>query len=143
MMLLSHPFPLPAVMAQDLVRLLMHWRELRRAGNEMPFADDIRIETIPGLRSRLFLLDVFANPERIRIGLVGKDVAAPWLEGRFCDEIACDGHLTYLRAQASATVEAKAPTFYREDAAATRFSRLLLPAWGEGRVSLLLGAVGF
>lgn len=141
MMLLSHPFPLPAVMSQDLVRLLMHWRELRRAGNEVPFADDVRVDTIPGPRSRLFFLDVFANPERFRIGLVGKDFAVLSLEGRFCDEIACDGHLTYLRAQASATVEAKAPSFYREDGAAARFSRLLLPAWGEGRVSLLLGSV--
>jgi hypothetical protein len=28
-------------MARGLVRLLVHWKELRRAGNDVPFADDI------------------------------------------------------------------------------------------------------
>jgi hypothetical protein len=44
----------------------------------------------------------------------------------------------YLRAQCSATVEARAPTCH-EDAAG--YSRILLPMWGDGHIGMLLGAV--
>jgi hypothetical protein len=38
-------------------------------------------------------------------------------------------------------VEARAPTYYRD--AEGPSSRLLLPMWGDGRISMLLGAVAW
>ncbi len=51
--------------------------------------------------------------------------------------MALDGRLKFLRAQASATVEARAPTFYR----GAGYARMLLPMWGDGRIGMLLGAL--
>jgi hypothetical protein len=59
------------------------------------------------------------------------------LSGKFIDEIDLPAPLRFLRAQASATVEVRAPTYYK-DAGGT--ARLLLPMWGDGSINLLLGA---
>ena len=109
---------------------------MRRAQNDIPFADDLKPAALRGVAGRVLLLDAFEKPERFRFSLLGGDVLLSQdkaLSGKFIDEVDLPAPLGFLRAQASATVEARAPTFHR--------GRLLLPMWGDGRVSLLLGAV--
>ena len=40
---------------------------------------------------------------------------------------------------ATATVETRKPTFFRPSGGG--YSRLLLPAWGDGHIAMLIGAV--
>jgi len=132
----ANPFPLPATLDRDLSAVEALWRSLRRAQNDIPFADDLKPGALSAQAGRVLLLDVFEKPERFRFSLLGGDLLLPQdkaLSGKFIDEVDLPKPLGFLRAQASATVEARAPTFCG--------GRLLLPMWGDGRVSLLLGAV--
>ena len=135
-----HPFPLPATLPRDLAAVHDYWRGLRRGGNEMPFADDLDPAALSKEAGQVLLLDVFNKPERFRFShlagslLLAQETA---LSGKFIDEIDLGAPFAFLRAQASATVEARAPTCHAGNGAA----RLLLPMWGDGRVSLLLGVV--
>lgn len=133
------PFAPPANLTPDLAQVRTYWDELKRGENKVPFADDVNLSKLPGLQGRLLLVDVFDKPVRFRFNIVGADVTAAYggdLAGKFADEIDLKGPLAYFLAQASATVEARAPTFYQDGTA-----RLLLPLWGNGYVSALLGAV--
>jgi len=136
---MMQPFALPANLTPDLAQVRTYWDGLKRGENKVPFADDVALSKLPGLQGRLLLVDVFDKPVRFRFNIVGADVSAGYggdLAGRFADEIEPKGPLAYFLAQASATVEARAPTFYQDGVA-----RLLLPLWGNGYVSALLGAV--
>ena len=85
------------------------------------------------------LVDVFKQPQRFRLNTVGKEIR-DWygadIVGKFVDEIDAKAPLEYFTAQASATVEAAEPTYYHDG-----FARLLLPLWGNGYVSMLLGTI--
>jgi hypothetical protein len=118
------------------------WRDLLRGGAEMPFADDLRPTELPDLVHRTFLIDVFENPVRFRLQSLGMALGPDDLTGRFLDETELHPPLDYLDAQCSATVEAAAPTFFRGEAERPH-ARLLLPFWGNGQISLLLGAIDF
>jgi hypothetical protein len=136
----DNPFPLPGQLDAPLARVADYWRGLKRAGNEMPFWDDLNLSSLPDLADRLLLIDVFDGPERFRFNTVGKAIAGEQgrsYHGKFLDEVALSGCLAFLRAQASATVEARVPTCHR----GSGFSRILLPMWGDGRIGMLLGAV--
>jgi hypothetical protein len=136
----SHPFPLPDSLPRDLAAVHAIWRGLRRGGNEMPFSDDLDPAALTKKAGQVLLLDVFDKPERFRFSHFAGDLLLPQetaLSGRFIDEVDLAAPLAFLRAQASATVEARAPTCYAHNGAA----RLLLPLWGDGHVSLLLGAI--
>ena len=69
--------------------------------------------------------------------------------GKFLDEIEVHAPLQYLNSQASATIESRAPTHYRQGGGRHRkhsspldgYARILLPLWGNGRIGMLLGAV--
>ena len=140
------PYPLPAEMSPNLLRVRSYWESLKRAGNEMPFWDDLKLSALPDLTDSLLLMDVFADPERFRFNTIGKAFAAAdglSLTRKFADEVALRGPFEYLRAQCSAAVEGGIPTFYRHDGSreAPAFSRLLLPMWGDGHISMLLGAL--
>jgi|SRR5580700_2949586 hypothetical protein len=138
------PFALTKTLAPGLERLLAYWRTLKRGGADIPFCDDVTIGSLPALAGHLMLLDVLAKPERFRIDYLGCDIAgdaaAP---GRFIDEVRLGRPFQYLRAQASATVESGAPTLHRADASADgpAYARLLAPLWGDGHISMLLGAI--
>jgi hypothetical protein len=137
------PFAITRTLAPGLRRVLDNWETLKRGANDIPFADDMKICSLPALADELLLLDVFAKPERFRIDYLGDEVAGDGrgaAPGRFIDEIALGHPFEYLRAQASATVERGAATLYRTDGARP-YARLLLPLWGDGRISMLLGAV--
>ncbi len=108
----------------------------------MPFGDDLRFSDLSNLSAKPFVLSVFTSPERFRFEFLDKRLEGSAMAGRFVDEIAADTHFSFLRAQASATLEAAEPTFLRLSAESGRnFGRLLLPMWGNGGINTLLGAV--
>jgi len=137
----GNPFPLPVKLERDLAAVQGYWLGLRRAQNDIPFADDLKPAALADAAGAVLLLDVFDKPERFRFSLLGGDLLLAQdkaLSGRFIDEVELPAPLGFLRAQASATVEGRVPTYHRDASGA---ARLLLPLWGDGRVSLLLGAV--
>jgi hypothetical protein len=134
------PFSFPDTLSPPLQRVASYWEGLKRADNSMPFWDDLALSALQDQAARLLLVDVFADPERFRINTMGAAAAgspAAALRGKFIDEMALTGRLANLRAQASATVAARAPTFDRGDG----YARILLPMWGDGHIGMLLGAV--
>ncbi len=145
------PFSLPKRIEPGLARVLAYWQSLKRAENEMPFLDDVTTSALPDLANRLMLIRAFAKPERFRLGSVGQQLLDRYGEpvaGHFIDEIEQHNPLEYLRAQCSATVESRAPTYYRHGPSDPEqshrpdsYSRLLVPLWGDGHVGMLLGAV--
>lgn len=142
---MHHPFPKPTRLSPDLARVDAYWRGLLRGSAQMPFWDDYRPTDLPDLADRLFLVDAFAEPERFRFASVGTELGGAGLEGCFLDETELPRPLAFLRAQCSATLEAGRPTGWRVDAdeGGPAYARLLLPMWGDGRISMLLGAVDF
>lgn len=137
-----NPFVLPEKLDRDLARVHAYWGGLRRGANEMPFWDDVKLSALDGQDAAVLLIDVFAGPERFRFNFVSDAFGGPVreLKGRFLDEGDLPHPFEYLRAQSSATVEARKPTYLRHDGK-EGYSRLLLPMWGDGRISMLLGAV--
>lgn len=134
-----HPFTLPASLSSDLGRVRDYWDGLKRGENQVPFWDDVNLSALPGFEGRLMLVDTFKQPQRFRLNTVGKEIR-DWygtdVVGKFVDEIDAKGPFEYFTAQASATVEAAAPTYFQSG-----FERLLLPLWGNGYVSMLLGTM--
>ena len=145
----QRPFSVPTRLTSDFRQTLEYWQKLRRGENSMPFSDDVKLSSLPDLSGRLMLLDAFDNPQRLRFSLVGSQIRERYgadLVGKFIDEISPGVPFEFLAAQASVTVEAKAPTFFSDGAATTSrrntYGRLLLPLWGDGRIGMILGAVG-
>jgi len=135
---MTNPFPLPDKLGLELQQAKSYWDSLKRADNSMPFWDDVKLSALSDIADRILLLDVYDDPERFRINTVGAAAGdGNLLRGKFLHEAPLGGRLQFLRAQASATIEARAPTFYR----GADYSRLLLPMWGDGRIGMLLGAV--
>ncbi len=137
----SVPFPLPKTPERSLARVLAYWESLKRADNDMPFWDDVKLSALPDMADSLLLIDVFELPERFRFRTVGGGLAQRYGEaviGKFIDELNLRAPFGYLRAQCSATVEARAPTHHAD---AAGYSRILLPMWGDGHIGMLLGAV--
>lgn len=141
----ASPFPLPAALERDLARTLSFWEDMRRAENSMPFWDDLTPSALAPRAPHVLLIDVFAKPERFRFNQVADALTQHYGENlahQFADDIDLRDPFAFLRSQASATVEARAPTYYRSSpAGAPGYARLLLPMWGDGRVSMLLGAL--
>ncbi len=136
----SHPFAVPAKLESGLARVSVYWSGLRRADNNMPFGDDLDLPKLRELEDRLMLIEVFEQPLRFRFNIVGKKIREAYgadLAGKFSDEIEMKGPLAYFAAQASATIEAREPTYYGDGV-----KRLLLPMWGDGHIASLLGVIG-
>lgn len=144
---MSHPFAVPSRLTPDLTRVHAYWRGLLRGAADMPFWDDANLSDLPDLADRLLLVDVFQGPERFRFGLVGKSVGGEELSGRFLDETRLGSPLQFLRSQCCATTESAQPTWFRREDNGPEgkggYSRLLLPMWGDGRLSMILGCVDF
>ena len=116
----------------------------------MPFSDDVNPSVLSDLSNDLMLMNVFADPQRFRFSLIGQDILArldPNVISKFADEFELRDPLNFFIAQASVTVEARAPTFYQcksvnvKDDRRPVYSRLLLPTWGNGRIDMLIGAI--
>lgn len=145
---MKHPFAVPSRLPPDLKRVMAYWKGLRRGAAEMPFWDDAKLSDLPDLKAEIFLIDVFARPERFRLATIGEALAQSGDSGKFIDEMDLASPLDFLRAQASATVESAAPTWFRYEADGgvpqpRPYARILLPMWGDGRIGMLLGAVDF
>lgn len=139
----KHPYALPARLSPELARVHAYWRGLLRGAAEMPFWDDAKLTDLPDLADRLFLIDVFSPPERYRFATLGEALTGDDLAGRFLDEHPLASPFAFLRSQAAATVESAQPTYFKDEGELGGYGRLLLPMWGEGRLSMLLGAVDF
>jgi hypothetical protein len=138
----QNPFRLPDHLDLNLRGIISLWRGLKRAENSMPFADDLELSALSDLPVKPFLLSAFATPERFRFEFLSEGLRAAAVTGSFIDETSPDNHFCYLRAQASATIEAAEPTFLRlADVSGQAFSRVLLPMWGNGEINALLGAI--
>jgi hypothetical protein len=114
------PYALPHTLERDLARVHEFWEGLKRHEAEMPFWDDVKISALPDLAGRLMMVEATDKPVRFRIafGLVGADIKQRYghdLSGKFLDEIDAAAPLQFLQSQCSATVESRAPTYYRND----------------------------
>jgi len=137
-----NPFPLPDRLDASLQPIVSLWEGLKRGENDIPFGDDLGVQTLSKLPGNPFLLSVSASPERCRFEFLGDNLQGAAALGSFLDEMAPNINFSYLRAQSSATVEAAAPTFLRlTQFSGYSFSRVLLPLWGNGQVNMLLGAI--
>jgi hypothetical protein len=147
MMTAVQPFPLPSQLPPTLASIHQYWKLLIRAENPMPFSDDVSLGPIEKFSAHLMLVDIFSGPQRFRFNRLGENIIGKLsndLTGQFADETKPAEPLNNFIAQASATIEAGAPTLYSAARGKSRgrgYSRLLLPAWGNGRIDLLLGAV--
>ena len=141
----THPFAVPAALPQSFGSVRSYWEGLRRAGNEMPFWDDVNLSALPDLSDRLMLIDVFEEPQRFRINTLGKTIQAQYgtnVTSRFIDEIEIKAPFHFLTAQASVTIEAKRPTLLvLTPAVNVQYARMLLPMWGNGRIEMILALV--
>ena len=138
----QNPFALPKAVNAELRLVLDYWRRLRRGENDVPFADDVSLSGVPN--SKVFLIKVSQSPLRFQFAFAQDALQASLPVGCFIDEASTSGIFSYLLTQCCATVEAGAPTFFRLRASdpVGDFSRLILPAWSDGHISLLLGAIG-
>lgn len=135
----SLTFTLPTKLAPTFDRVFAYWRDLKRADNNMPFWDDVKLSALGEAADHALLIDAFSLPERFRFNTLGKALAGEGrqsLNGRFLDEVQLTRPFAFLRAQSTATVELRGPTFFSD----TRYARILLPMWGDGHISMLLGA---
>lgn len=134
------PFAVDGPLAPPLARLLAYWEGLKRGQAEIPFWDDLSEVKIEASGAETFILDVFSRPERFRFNDL--EVAAPaadrdQLLGHFLDDVDLPEVFALLRGQASVATELMRPTLYQ----AGGLQRLLLPAWGEGEVRMLVGGL--
>jgi hypothetical protein len=113
----AQPFPLPQRLSSPLASVHHYWNDLIRAENEMPCG---RREPVAAAGDEL-------------IHRLGANVTS-----KFADEVELHGPFEFFIAQASATVEARLPTWY---SSRRGYARILLPTWGDGRIELLLGAI--
>jgi hypothetical protein len=148
MALAMQPFPLSRTMPPRLARAHRTWQRWIRAENTMPFSDDVDLAPLKMLSANLVLIDVISDPPRFRFNKLGAKIVARFgrdITGKFADEIEPRPPFDYLIAQASATVEAGAPTLYSSSAprkgSRGGYMRIMLPAWGNGRVDLLLSVI--
>ena len=146
------PYSVPSKLEAELAHVRAYWEGLKRGEAGMPFWDDVNLAALPDLSGRLMLIDVFDKPLRFRFGIVGKELQARYradVVGKFSDEIEIRHPFQYLNSQGLATIESREPTYYRHEVAkhgstrAERYSRLILPMWGDGHIGMLLGAVAW
>jgi hypothetical protein len=139
----SLPFAVPQKIDPGLETVRRYWAALRREQNALPFADDLNVEQLSQFAPRLLVLDVCERPQRFRITIVGKEIEAAFheeLADRFVDEIAEHSPLEYLDSQCCALMQSQTPAWFERRDAKFSYERLLLPMWGNGYVSMILGA---
>lgn len=137
---MKRPFAPTGRLSPDLKRVRDYWEGLMRGSARIPFWDDFNPADLPDLKGRLFLIGVYPKPERYRFDEVGAELTSKGrreVEGLFADEVPPAAPFEFLVSQCSATTEAGEPTLYRCEA----YTRLILPMWGDGRLSLLAGVV--
>jgi hypothetical protein len=142
----SAAFTLPDRLEPDLERVRAYWNGLKRGENDIPFWDDVKPSTQAPFADRLMMIEAFENPLRFRFDLVGEDVTRRYgaaISGKFSDEVQLHPPIDRLTDQCRATIEQRAPTYFRHAAGGTSYSRLILPLWGNGRIEMLICAACF
>jgi hypothetical protein len=142
---------LPDRLEPDLDRVRAYWNGLKRGDNDIPFWDDVKFSMKARLARDVLLIEAFENPLRFRFDLVGDDITQRYgtaIIGKFSDEIHLHPPIDELTSQCRATVERRAPTYFRcvpskkpQATGEVGYSRLILPLWGGARVEMMLGAV--
>jgi hypothetical protein len=141
---------IPDRLELDLDRVQAYWNGLKRGENDIPFWDDVKFSMQARLARDVILIEAFENPLRFRLDLVGDDITQRYgaaITGKFSDEIDLHPPIDELTSQCLATVERRAPTYFRYPPASkpqqggAGYSRLILPLWGNGRIEMLLGAI--
>jgi hypothetical protein len=141
---------LPDRLEPDLDRVRAYWNGLKRGDNDIPFWDDVKFSMQTRLAGDVFLIEAFENPPRFRLDLVGDDITQRYgvtITGKFSDEIELRAPIDQLTSQCRATIERRAPTYFRYAPVSNAqnggagYSRLILPLWGNGRIEMLLGAI--
>jgi hypothetical protein len=137
------PFSVPAFVGPQFAALRGYWNSLKRGQATIPFADDFKPAVLGKLGDSIALIGIFQNPQRFRFDLIGSSVAACYggeLQDYFVDRVAARIPLHYLLSQCSATIERAAPTFYYGACAdgSAEYQRLMLPLWGDARISAIL-----
>ena len=141
-------FLLPDRLEGDLEHVRAYWNGLKRGDNDVPFWDDMKFSMRARLAREVIVIEAFEDPLRFRFDLVGEDLSrryGPAIAGKFTDEVDLRAPLDQLTEQCCATVERRAPTYFRHAAGegGTGYSRLVLPLWGSGHIEMLIGAVCF
>ncbi len=124
------PYSVPLKLEADLARVRAYWEGLKRGDAGMPFWDDVNLAALPDLSGRLMLIEVFDKPLRFRFGTVGEELKERYgadVVGRFSDEIEIHHPFQYLNSQGWATIESRAPTYYRHEATKRGSSRAADP----------------
>jgi hypothetical protein len=140
-------FLLPDRLEPDLERVQAYWDGLKRGENNIPFWDDVKFSMQARLAHEVMIIEAFENPLRFRFDLMGEDLTRRYgvaISGKFTDEVDPHPPMDRLTDQCRATVERRAPTYFKHEAAGgTGYSRLILPLWGNGHVEMLIGAACF
>jgi len=139
-------FLLPDLLEPDLERVQAYWNGLKRGDNDIPFWDDVKFSMQARLARDVMVIEAFENPLRFRFDLVGDDLTHRYgtaIAGKFTDEVAPHPLIDRLTDQCLATVERRAPTYFRHATVSTRYSRLVLPLWGNGHIEMLIAATCF
>jgi hypothetical protein len=137
------PFALPAFLGASFAVLRGYWNALKRGNAAIPFADDFSPAALGRLSETTALVHVIDKPRQFRFELVGAKVSEyhrSELEDFFAGDVSSRAPLDYFVSQCSATVESAAPSFYWYAATGGEYKRLMLPFWGDGRVSAILVA---
>ncbi len=142
------PYSLPPAIEADLERVRVYWAGLNRGGAQMPFWDDLKLADLADSGDSVMLIDAFEHPRRFRMGFLGRAVTQRYgasIVGKFFDEIEPRNPFDQLDGQCAATVDRRAPTYFRHlptgDAKSVPYARIILPMWGNGHIEMLLGAV--
>jgi hypothetical protein len=139
-------FALPDRLEPDLERVRAYWNGLKRGENNMPFWDDVKLSTQAPLADNIMMIEAFENPLRFRFDLVGENVTRRYgatIAGKFIDEVDMHPPIDQVTGQCRATLEQRAPTYFRHTVGGTSYSRLILPLWGNGHIEMLIAAVCF
>jgi hypothetical protein len=139
-------FPLPDRLEPDLESVRAYWDGLKRGENNIPFWDDVKLSTQAPLEDHVVMIEAFENPLRFRFDLVGEEVTRRYgttIAGKFTDEVHLHPPFDELTDQCRATVERRAPTYFRHTTDGASYSRLILPLWGNGHIEMLIAAACF
>ena len=112
----DNPFPLSSQPKEIYDGVLRYWSNLKRGDNEIPFSDDLDPTQLAQWSEQLFLVEVFDMPQRFRFNAVGqltKQLFGLNIVGKFLADLDVRTPLEFMSAQASATIEAGAPTYFR------------------------------
>jgi hypothetical protein len=147
MTILGGSFLLPDRLESDLDRVHAYWNGLKRGDNDIPFWDDVKFSMKARLARDVMVIETFEDPLRFRFDLLGDDITRRYgatITGKFTDEVDLRPPMDELTEQCRATIERRAPTYFRHATAeGVGYSRLVLPLWGNGRIEMLIVAASF